>query len=118
MLKTHKITVTTTGGAGVATGTATSDNPIIGELVGIYLDYVSQPGTCDVTVATAGTPSTTILTVTNGNTDGWFYPRHGVVNASNSAITDSNAPFIIADKITVSIAQGDAASLIAYIQVQ
>lgn len=116
MLDTIAVPITTAGGAGASAGTATT-RLLIGQVVGIYIDYDSQPATTDVTIATATTPTTTLLTVTSANTNGWFYPSHGVVSSANAVITDSHAPFYIADQLTVSVAQGDDGTFTCYIQV-
>lgn len=117
MLDTIKITVTLAGADGSATGATTSSDVILGELVGIYLDYTSEPATCDITITTASTPARTLLTVTDNATDGWYYVAHTLVSAANTTISDGHRPFYLGDKITVSAAQGNAGSVIAYIQV-
>ena len=102
--------VTTAGDAGAAAGTADTGRVIAGEVLGAYIDYASQPGTTDVTLRTKGTalPSYNLLVVTNGNTDGFFPVRASPVDLANAAITNSHAPFVVADELEVSVAQGDA----------
>ena len=112
MIRTETLKVTTTGSAGSATGSATTPSAISGEILGVLLNFhASLPATADTTIATAGEgtgPAYSILVVTNSATDGYFAPRKVAVDAANSAIAASWAPFAVADKLTISIAQGDA----------
>ena len=108
-LRVATVSVTTTGGAGVATGSASTSFPIIGEIMAIYLDFhASAPATTDTTIATTNAPVFNILVVTNSVTDAIKAPRLGAVDSSNAAITNSFVPFVVADTITVSLAQCDA----------
>ena len=108
-MRVLKLSVTTTGGAGVATGSTTSTVPVIGLIHAVYLDFhASAPATTDTTIATKTSPSQTILTVSNSATDAFIYPRAGAVNSSNSAITNSFVEFAVQDTVTVSLAQCDA----------
>jgi hypothetical protein len=78
-------------GAGDSTGSVTSSFPINGYILGVYIDYSSgQPDTTDITVSTAHSPVTTILTVSNNNVDGWYYPRHQVHSTDGTGLTYSN----------------------------
>lgn len=69
------------GSAGSATNNYSTDQVICGRLVAAYVKYNdSPPGTTDVVIKTLGTesgspPSQTLLTLTNKNTSGYFYPR-------------------------------------------
>ena len=111
MIRTETLRLTTAGGAGVATGSATTPSAVRGEILGVLLNYTSQPATTDVTLATAGEgggPAYNILVLTNLNADGYFAPRKGAVDAAGAAIAASFVPFVVADKLTVSLAQGDA----------
>ena len=102
------------GGAGVATAHAPSTIRINGLLVGIYVKYNHAPpaATTDVTIKTVGgngtPPSQTILTITDGATDGWFYPQAIRHTAAAAAIADQYGPFPIDDYVDVAIAQADA----------
>jgi len=109
MLKAIHIPVVTSGGAGVAAGTADSTVLVVGELVGVYLKYNSQPATTDVTLKTKGasSPSYNLLVVTNGNTSGYFAPRAKPVDNANGAITNAHDRFPVSDFLTLSVAQGD-----------
>jgi hypothetical protein len=110
--KYEKVTVTVAGSAGTATGSAKT-RPITGLLLAVYLDYVTQPATADVTIATAGSgyPAQTLLTLTNANTDGWFYPRLKVHDSAGVAATAATDVVALADAVVISVAQGDAGSV-------
>lgn len=117
-IDTYAIAVTTTGSAGTATGSTTSDL-IIGELVDVYLDFhASAPATTDTTVAYA-TRGGNVLVVTNSATDALFAPRIKPVDNANTAITNAHDRFLLNDRITVSLAQCDALTnaVIAYLRV-
>jgi hypothetical protein len=91
----------------------------VGRLLAAYVKYNHSPpaGTTDVTIATAGTngaPANTLLTITDAATDGWFYPRHTVHDEAGAAITYDGTREVheappIFDKVTVTIAQANAA---------
>jgi hypothetical protein len=111
MIKTEKVTVTTTGVDGSAEGTADTRRPLCGELVAVYVDYITQPATTDVTIATKNAPVKTLLTLTSANTDGWFYPRYVVHGETGTALTGTaggdRTRHPIDDYVTVTVAQGD-----------
>jgi hypothetical protein len=97
---------------GKATGTATSDRPIVGEVLSVYLNFNAlTPATADTTVATAGEaaglPAANLLVTTNVNTSGAFAPRLPAVSPANAAITNSFVLAAVADDVTVSIAGAD-----------
>lgn len=91
-----------TGGAGVATATATTSKVVEGKVVAVYLEYTdSPPATTDVTIQEAHeSPAIPVLTVTNANTDGWFYPDQASVNSDVE-------PVYTGDYLSVTIAQAD-----------
>lgn len=105
MIKTY--TVTTTGSAGSATGTATTD-VLRGFIGAIEIDYnASAPATTDVTFAEAAGLGRTLLTVSNNNTDGFYYPSVLLDDAS-AADTTAYVTAYIEGKLTISVAQADA----------
>lgn len=117
-IRTYSVPVTTTGSAGSATGTATSET-IIGELIDVYLDFhASAPATTDVTIAFA--QGGNILVGADSGTDGRFAPRQKAVDNTGAAITDSNDRFVLNSPITVAVAQSDALTnaVVAYIKVR
>lgn len=103
------------GGDGSATANATSTHPIFGEVMAVYVKYNDSPpaGTTDVTVATAGStgapPALTFLTLTNAATDGYHYPRVLLDDTAGAALTAIYDTAVIADRVTVTIAQANAA---------
>lgn len=66
------------GADGAATINKDTNIRFCGRMAGIYIKYNGdKPATNDVIIKTTGTnaPSITFLTLTNKNTDGWFFPR-------------------------------------------
>jgi hypothetical protein len=104
--------VTVAGTAGSATGSATFDRPVMGEVLAIHFDFTAQPGTCDTTIATAGKsyPARDILVLTNVNTDGWYQPRAQSVSTAGASVTDYDC-IAVSDYVTASVSQGDAGSV-------
>lgn len=103
---------TTAGGAGVSTNNATGTSPITGELLGFYLRFNGSPpaGTTDTVIQLTGgvLPTRTVLTITNGATDGFYPVRQGAVSVANAAITDSNIEIpCVRDYVKVTISQAD-----------
>ena len=112
MIRKQQVTVTTAGANGSATGSGTTAKPLNGRLLAVHIDYTGEPATCDVTIATVGTPVRTLLTKSDSATDAWVYPRvlvQGVTAADLTAIYDT---FPIDDYLSVSVAQGDAAGTV------
>ena len=101
--------VTTTGDAGLATGTKTSDFELRPSILdAVKVDYhASAPATTDLTISEAGGLGRTLLTLSNINTDGTYYPRH-TTHDNVGADAGSKAPYIIEGKITVALAGCDA----------
>jgi hypothetical protein len=106
--------ITTAGADGSATGSATTPGVIAGKVLAVHVNYTNQPSTTDVTIATVHAPVVTILTLTSANTDGWFYPRTAVHDATGGALTfDGTEPIAepvpVCDQVKVTVAQGDGA---------
>jgi hypothetical protein len=116
--QTTAIAVTTTGSAGSASGTTTSDT-LSGELVDIYFDFGAAPATTDTTVSYADRGGN-IVVLTNSNTDALIAPRQKYVDNANAAITNSFGPFVLNGAITIALAQCDALApaLTAYVRVR
>lgn len=119
MIRVHTIAITTTGSAGAATGSAKTRDTVMGCIKSVYIDYTSQPGTADVTIATTGSnyPARTIFTRTNSGTDGWFDPRIQATDTAGTAITWYDEIYL-SDQVTASVAQGDAGSVTVYLLVE
>jgi hypothetical protein len=111
MIRSEKISVTSTGANGNAAGTGQT-GVISGRILAVHYDYVSQPATTDLTLATSHAPVITILTITSANTDALFNPRvllDGVTGAALTAVYDA---IVVDDHLTLTIAQGDNAGVI------
>lgn len=115
MIRKETVTVTVAGSAGSATGSGKTARAISGRLLAVYLDYTSQPATTDVTVATQEAPTLTALTVSNANTDAWFFPRQLMDGTTGVDLTGVYEALPIADHLVVSVAQGDPGSVAATI---
>lgn len=112
MVRSHKITVTTTGSAGSATGTGYSSKPLNGELYAIYVDWsASAPVTSDITITVASDdnhPSVTLYAKTNSVTDAWVYPVVQSTDTAGTAVTGEYQRILIDGRVSVAIAQSDA----------
>ncbi len=117
-IQTVRLAVTTTGTAGTATGSTTSET-LFGFVLDIYLDFnAAAPATTDTTIAYAGRGGN-ILAVANSATDALIAPRIKTVDNANVAITNSFDRFVLNDAITVSLAGCDALTdaLVAYVRI-
>lgn len=112
MIRTETFKITTAGGAGVATGSATTPSAVRGEILGVLLNFhASAPATTDTTLATAGEgngPAYNIIVVSNSATDAYLAVRKVAVDVAAAAIAASWAPVCVADKLTLSLAGCDA----------
>jgi hypothetical protein len=105
------------GSSGSALSNYSTDQVISGRLLAAYVKYNdSPPNTTDVVIKTLGTesgspPSTTLLTLTNKNTSGWFYPRVTPDDQLGVDLTTLTVlePVPFVGKIDVSIAGADEA---------
>lgn len=115
MTRKETVTVTVTDAAGSAAGSAKTAQPISGRVLAVHLDYTTQPATADVTLATQGAPTLTVLTVSNANTDAWFFPRQLMDGTNGADLTGIYEPLPVDDHLVVSVAQGDPGSVVATI---
>ena len=107
-----KLTIATTGGDGAATGSGILSLPPC-ELLGLYLDFnASAPNTTDTTITTIGGDEAdiAILTLTNVNTDAWYFPKEQDDDNVGSAITGSYSHPVIHNNLLIELAQADALS--------
>lgn len=100
------------GGSGVATASSTTAPEMFGHLVAAYVKYNdSPPATTDLTVSTAGVsphaPALTLLSLSNVNADGWFYPRVALHTPSGGLAGSLYSYAPVYDQITVLIAQAN-----------
>ena len=77
----------------------------------MYFDFDgSAPSPLDTILAAQGNsdvPAQTILTLTNNNTDGWFYPRRQIENNVGAQVTGAYEPFFIPGSLLLSGSEGD-----------
>lgn len=101
------------GSAGSATANTDTTVRAVGRVMGIYVEYVdSPPATTDVVIKTVGTspapPTYNLLSLTNANTNGWFYPHEQIDDTSGSPIAAEYTPLLVHDNLNVSIAGANA----------
>lgn len=103
------IGVTTTGSAGSATGSTTTVEFPPGTLLEcVKIDYhASAPATTDLTITEAEGLQRDVLTLTDTNTDGTYYPRHGEHDPDGTA-GSGVGHFVIEGALTIALAQSDA----------
>lgn len=91
----------------VGNTTGKTPYPIDGAILAVHLDYsASAHADTDVTIAESTAPALPVLTKSNNNTDGWFYPRvtvHGV--SDGAAITGPVDYQSVGDHLAVTVAQ-------------
>lgn len=117
-----EVEVTVAGSAGSATGSAQTSTPLSGRVLAVHLDYTTQAATADVTVK-ALEPDLAILTVTNANTDAWFYPRTQIQDAAGVGVTFDGTNEVyeavpVDGYIEVSVAQSNAGTVVATLLVE
>lgn len=115
-------------GAADASGdaTATTSNPVNGIIRAIELVYTasSDAGTDTVITEEGNTTDTTILSLTNANTNGWFYPHNYPEDVAGADLTydgteEIAVPFYVSRPLTITIAdQTEDYSVTAYIYVE
>jgi len=87
-----KQSVTPSGAAGSASGTAAYDNWHDGKLYAIYLDYASGvTSTTDVDLKLYD-PAVSVFDRDNSATDGWFFPRYKPSGSTSSVLTQATDP--------------------------
>ncbi len=114
MLYHEQIKVTTAGGAGSAAGTALSQNVVCGHIEAAYLTYAAGGTTsCDVTAGMRSTPTESFLTIANGTTAKWVYPRRALHDSAGAAINYATSfpiydKYICYEHVSIVVAQGNA----------
>ena len=104
------ITVTTTGNAGVAAGTGTTDGFIRGHLHAIHLDYAGTlTTTTDITVSLAS-PAKTVMYKLNSVTDAWYYPEAQATGGDGAAISGAYDRMPINGRLVVAVGSSTAAA--------
>ena len=117
MIRSVRIPVTTTGGAGVAVGDSTSRH-IDGRILAVVLyPHASLPATSDTTVTIRnpanGADVETLATFTNLNTITKRYPRKEVDDGAGASLAAANktnvfTEFIASGPIKVAVAGANA----------
>ena len=106
-IEKFEIKISGAGSAGTATGSGHRATPI-GELVAIHMNFTSAPSTTDTTITAPGNPAAlTILTLTNVNSDGWYFPKVQDHDNVGAAITGSYSHPLLHNGVDISIAQAD-----------
>lgn len=112
MMRWAVISVTTTGSAGSAVGTAYSDLVVSGIVTGVKVDYNgSAPNTTTVAITEDGGMQQNILTLAAGNTDGTYYPTAPAHTQAGAEVDAAvvRAPLTVAgSKIKVVIGASNA----------
>ena len=111
------------GGAGAATATGRTTEPVVGIVLGIYIKYNDTPPvTTDVTIRGKGTspnvPLVNIMTAGNTATDAMYYPKAATYDIAGAAIAAQYVSPAVADIVEVVIAQandGDSADVWLYV---
>lgn len=106
-LRKENVTLTASGEAGTATGSASTDRELHGYIYAIYLDFTSGiSATTDITL-TQASPPLTILQLNNIYTDTWYYPA---VQQTNSAGAGTSTYEKMLVQNTVDITVGETTS--------
>ena len=106
-VRAERITITTTGSAGSATGSA-STGAIVGEILGLAVDFdAAAPATTDITISVGGY---NLWARSNSVADAFVVPVLFGVDAANAALTSDVTPqhYCAAGRVTASLAQADA----------
>lgn len=109
MLRRRSLTLTAAGEAGSATASGSLSLDGLKRVVAVGLDYTGLPATTDVTIVAAGPLATGVLTRISTVTDAVFYPvvpASKAADGSASALTEVSP---VAERLTVTLAQGDPA---------
>lgn len=103
-LRKESVTVTATGTAGAATGSANTDRELHGYVYAVHLDFTSGiSATTDITI-TQASPSLTILDLSNYYTDTWYYPVVQQTDSSGSG-TSTYEKVLVQDAVDISVVQ-------------
>ena len=112
-INVYYMTINTTGSAGNATGSATTN--VRGGISGFLYSVVVKPNTSgwasttDITFTEAEAPGRALLTLTNKNSALASYPVRIAEAGTDGAALSTYAPFALAgSQITVSLAQANA----------
>jgi len=111
-IRTVKVTVTTTGSDGSATGAGYSRAAVNGEVLAVKVDWgATAPATSDIDVVVESDddrPEVTLVDKDDSATDAWFYPKVQNTDAGGSTISGEYMHLPAAGRIKVSVAQCNA----------
>lgn len=109
------VTITTAGDAGDSSGAARTRLVASGIVRAVHIDYGAAPGTTDVVIReSSANPALPVLSVSNGNTDGWWFPVHQAGDADDGAdFTDVAAPVVVADHLLVEVDDANNGNIVA-----
>jgi hypothetical protein len=96
------------GADGVATINVDTPYPIRGIIRGVGVKYNGdKPGTADLTIKGKGTNCLTkpILTVTDGNTDKWFFPKELIDTVAGVEVATVYEDIAIDDVVNIKLDQ-------------
>jgi hypothetical protein len=117
MIEEFTLSVTTTGSAGSASGDATSGWGTNGLLVAVYIP-TGTPATTDW-VFSDPVITTTLFTLTNINTSGWYTPLiPGITVAAGVAISGAGVLVPLTGTMKVALAQSDAGTYVVRFRIQ
>jgi len=103
-LRKEAVTVTATGAAGAATGSASTGRDVTGQVYAVYIDYTAGiTTTTDLTFSQAS-PALTVMTISNSASDGWYYPAVQQTSSSGAG-TSTYKPAVTADAIDIAAAE-------------
>lgn len=124
-MSVYEIPVTTVGNNGAATGSAEMDAgalfsnanrvPFLAALKVVYDE--DAPNTTDVVISEAGGLGRTLLTLSNNNTSGTYYPRYPT-HDSGGAAGEASDMIALTSAIKVEVAECDALDPAVTVSVQ
>lgn len=125
MIKKTRVTVTTVGGDGVATGTGVTEDVIKGRIVRVDVNFhVDAPaGTTDLTLTqTNEDQAQSIVSLTDTVTDVTLYPTVQLTdNGGTGRTMDGTRPLVdyypVSDTLTATVSQSDALTDAAVLEI-
>jgi len=112
MVEVHKITVTTTGSNGAATGTGYSTRGVNGEVRALYVDWgATAPGTSDVDVVVESDdnrPEVALYSKDDSVADAWVYPKVQSTGTDGVVISAEYQHPLANGRLKVSVAESNA----------
>ena len=108
MVEVHKITVTTTGSNGSATGTGYSTRAVNGEVRALRVDWgATAPASSDIDVVVESDdnrPEVVLFSKDDSATDAWVYPKVQSTGTDGNAISGEYQHPLANGRLKVSVA--------------